>query len=782
MLMPRLQYHLNGYNPDMSITLSMQHQQQHINQLLNTAATATGIVGDVDALLTPIQNNNAMPRNLWRTNEIMEMLIIMQEIKALEMLSVKTIKSELVFRKVERIMHLRGFRKKSHVQIWTKWKFLKSTYTTSRRNGIIPKMIPQPIYEELHKMLQNANSSCSGRSTSDCGNSNTSFDGDDSNGDTPNNCSNGSESKLVISGVEGGYSVADKSSLDSRVAGHESDEENGLAHPIFGFRLGLVKQEPADTGYECSGVKENESTASIQFQTEVKQEVTEEEDAPTISTSPSPQVPAEEQSKHQQPQRQSLPEIMILSRRSTRPSNTTNTSTTTSIPNVTSTPKSGISASQAQPEAANNTSSSAPLPPLRIARFAKMPPSEITTDSNINLPPPPLTINPSSHTLRLNSAYSSGTYAINGKGNSNNNVLTFTRKLANINPQTVTITTPGHQTAVHPYIRQQEVVMSDLNVAAVAPHEHRAPQPFYGFPDGPSTSQQAQQQQVQQIEARKRRLKASIMNAMPPKRVSHAPETLTKATSLQAKLDYSSQFKDDGLNDSSNEEDNSIYQAQPHHGGEQPSPDNTERNQGYTRLLQDMAISLRQMQREAINEFFKRQMKLAREEHEFQMRQDALLMQAFKEQAQQFQQMSKELLGSAVKLEKRKKRLEKQAQKQFTNNRKAHTRQMQARSGENVKVLLNGLNKAKVEHKEVLDESKKDVKVLMRNIHAQLELTEDDDEDDEQNRYEYDVSEYLQNNATDGMMQKPGGAQNTLEEKDCSEKNSITSDPIQILG
>lgn len=781
MLMPRLQYHLNGYNPDMSITLSMQHQQQHINQLLNTAATATGIVGDVDALLTPIQNTNTMPRNLWRTNEIMEMLIIMQEIKALELLSVKTIKSDLVFRKVERIMNLRGFRKKSHIQIWTKWKFLKSTYTTSRRNGIIPKMIPQPIYEELHKMLQNANSSCSGRSTSDCGNSTTSLDGDDSNGAIAINCSNGSESKLVISGVEGGYSVGGKSSLDGRVVGPESDEENGLAHPIFGFRLGLVKQEPADTGYECLNVKEKDSTASIQFQTEVKQEATEEDDAPSVSTSPAPQVPSEEQPKHQQPQRQTIPEIMILSRRSTRPSTTINTTTTTSTPNVTSTPKANITASQTQPEAAN-TSSSTPLPPLRIARFAKIPSSEITTDSNANLPPPPLTMNPTSHTLRLSSAYSSGTYAINGKGNSGNNVLTFTRKLANMNPQTVTITTPGHQTSVNPYIRQPEVVMPDLNVAPVAPHEHRAPQPFYGFPDGPSTSQQAQQQQVQQIEARKRRLKASLMNALPPKRVNRAPETLTKSTSRQANLEFNSQFNDDGLNDSSNEEDNSIYQTHPQHGGDQPSPDNTERNQGYTKVLQDMAISLRQMQREAINEFFKRQMKLAREEHEFQMHQDALLMQAFKEQAHQFQQMSKELLGSAVKLEKRKKRLDKQVQKQFTSNRKVHTRQMQARSGENVKVLLNGVNKAKIEHKGVLEESKKDVKVLMRNIHAQLELTEDDDEDDEQNQYEYDVSEYLQDNATRGMMQKPSEAQDTLEEMKCGEKNNITSDPIQILG
>lgn len=787
--MPRLQYHLNGYNPDMSITLSMQHQQQHINQLLNTAATATGIVGDVDALLTPIQNTNAMPvraehgreRNLWRTNEIMEMLTIMQEIKALEMLSVKTIKSELVFRKVERIMHLRGFRKKSHVQIWTKWKFLKSTYTTSRRNGIIPKMIPQPIYEELHKMLQNANSSCSGRSTSDCGNSTTSLDGDDSNGATANNCSSGNENKLVISGVEGGYSVGSKSLMDGRVAGPESDEENGLAHPIFGFRLGLVKQEPADTGYECLNVKEKDSTTSIKFQTEVKQEVTEGDDAPSATTSPTPQVPVEEQLQYQQPQRQTIPEIMILSRRTTRPLTTTNTTTTTSTPNVTSTPKSSISESQTQPGVAN-TSSSTPLPPLRIARFAKIPPSEITTDSNVNLPPPPLTMNPTSHTLRLSSAYSSGTYALNGKGNSNNNVLTFTRKFGSMNPQTLTISTPGHQTSVHPYIRQQEVVVPDLNVTP-APHEHRAPQPFYGFPDGPSTSQQAQQQHVPKIEVRKRRLKASLLKAMPPKRMTRAPETLTKSTTRQTKLEFNSQINDNELNDSSNEEGNSIYQAPPQHGEDQPSLDNTKCNQSYTRALQDIAISLRQMQREAINEFFKRQMKLAREEHEFQMRQDALLMQAFKEQTQQFQQMSKELMGSIAISEKCKKRLEKQGQKQFTNNRKMHVRQMQAHSVENAKVLLNGVNKLKVENKGVIEESKKEVKVLMKNIHAQLELTEDEDEDDEQNQYEYDVSEYLQDNGTGSMVRKSSEAQNpTRGETECGGDNNITSDPIQILG
>lgn len=253
--MPRLQYQFNGYNPELSLALSMQ-QQHHINQLLTTAATATGIVGDVDALLTPIHSSKQTParmetgreRNLWRTNEIMEVLKIMQEIKALNMLNQKAVKSDVVFRKVERIMFSRGFRKKSHIQISTKWKFLKSTYRTSRRNGIIPKMIPQLIYEELHKMLQNTNINCSARSTSDCGNSAASLDGDNSNGATVNGNSGGNESQLIISGVEGGYGSGNKNPLDDEANGHESGEENGLAHPIFGFRLGLVKQEPADTG------------------------------------------------------------------------------------------------------------------------------------------------------------------------------------------------------------------------------------------------------------------------------------------------------------------------------------------------------------------------------------------------------------------------------------------------------------------------------------------------------------------------------------------------------
>ncbi|XP_054744727.1 uncharacterized protein LOC129249113 [Anastrepha obliqua] len=822
MLMPRLQYHLNGYSPEMSIALSMQHQQQHINQLLNTAAAATGIVGDVDALLTPIPNNNHPParmetgreRNLWRTNEIMEVLTIMQEINALDMLNHKAMKSELVFRKVERIMHTRGFRKKSHIQISTKWKFLKSTYRTSRRNGIIPKMIPQAIYEELHKMLQNANNSCSGRSISDCGNSATSVDGDNSNGATVNGSDGINEGQLIISGVEGGYGSGSKNSLDGAVEGHQSDEENGLAHPIFGFRLGLVKQEPADTGYESSMVKEKNSTANIQFQTEIKQEVNEDSDSPVASTTATPQPPVEEQLEHPQPQqRQSIPEIMILSRRTVRHSPAATTTTATSKPNVTTTPKTTATITTQPNPNSTSTASPTPLPPLRIAPFAKVPPSEITTPiSTANLPPPPpLAMNPTSRALRLSSAYSSGVYANTAKGNAaaaatstNTNIsaastATYQRKLTTNNPRGLTIAASERPPTVQPYLRRHEIVVPDLDIAA-APHEYRATQPFYGFPDGPSTSQQAQQHQSQQMEARKHRLKPSLMinNTMPAKRLMRMPEMHTKPAPRQAKLEFvgaggggaAADIGDDGLNSSSDEESNDTYQPPPQQQRQeqrqeqQASLDNVEREQSYARVLQDIAISLRQMQREVINEFFKRQMKLAREEHEYQMRQDDLLMKAFKEQSLQFQQLGKQMLGSAVKLEKRKKRLEKQERKQIINHRKMETRQMQKNECKKGKFLLNGSGKPKVQNKEVVEKNEKGVKILMKNLHAQLGLTEDEDGDDEQNQYEYDVSEYLQANSND-MEQTSFDMMNRHEEhneetEDDAEGN-YRSEPI-IVG
>ena len=219
-------------------------RQNPVNQLLNTAAAATGIVDDVDGLLHPMEkspehstnsttSSTRLPtqesrpeRNLWRTDEIMEMLKVMQEINAMEMLNDKTIKSEKVFLNVEELMNKRGFNRKSHVQIWTKWKFLKSTYMTSKRNCVIPKMIPYAVYEVLGKMLSGG--------SSDCENSIASYDGDNSNGGTS------------VTGSDGKH----KSKIAGASVANELEDENGfgMAHPIFGFRLGMVKTEPADLG------------------------------------------------------------------------------------------------------------------------------------------------------------------------------------------------------------------------------------------------------------------------------------------------------------------------------------------------------------------------------------------------------------------------------------------------------------------------------------------------------------------------------------------------------
>lgn len=221
-------------------------QHSHINQLLSTAAAGNGVIGDVDALLTPMANSGKQSvdmanssggsnskeraeRNLWRNDEVMEMLAVMQQTKALEKLNDKTVKSENVFKDVAAIMHKNGFIKKSHVQIWTKWKFLKSTYMTSRRNGVIPRMIPQEVYETIHLMITTYN-----QGMSECGTSTTaSMDGDNSNA--------GHVSRASLDGPASKTAITES---------NQTENNFDMAHPIFGFSLGLVKDEPSDTGKE----------------------------------------------------------------------------------------------------------------------------------------------------------------------------------------------------------------------------------------------------------------------------------------------------------------------------------------------------------------------------------------------------------------------------------------------------------------------------------------------------------------------------------------------------
>lgn len=237
----------------------------HINKLINTAATGNGLVGDVDELLTPIRRDSKAhimtfpnpresdgnasstssttssngggvgsgasggasfggkdslnyysrpERNLWTRAEMLQMLSIMTRINALEQLNDRNVKSEHVFRQVEEEMYNQGYTKKSSVQIWTKWKFLKSTYNTSMRQGnVTPKVVPEEVYRVLCQMLQE---------------------------------------NIVIKGVkvQAPKSIAsckESSSMSMQAVTKAEVPENEdcqVEHPIFGFRLGLVKSEP----------------------------------------------------------------------------------------------------------------------------------------------------------------------------------------------------------------------------------------------------------------------------------------------------------------------------------------------------------------------------------------------------------------------------------------------------------------------------------------------------------------------------------------------------------
>jgi len=217
-------------------------QSQSINKLIITAATGNGLVGDVDELLTPMrskadnadhdyspsnyhkESHSRPERNLWSRAEMLEMLSIMQQMNALDQLNDRNVKSEHVFRQIEDVMRSKGYVKKSSIQIWTKWKFLKSTYNTTTRHGNgVPKVVPEEVYRVLCRMLSEHSSG--------------------------NYSGSGSVINIGI-GSECGNSM-DSSNADLRKTIADSEDvkdELGVEHPIFGFRLGLIKPEPLDTG------------------------------------------------------------------------------------------------------------------------------------------------------------------------------------------------------------------------------------------------------------------------------------------------------------------------------------------------------------------------------------------------------------------------------------------------------------------------------------------------------------------------------------------------------
>ncbi|KAL5283864.1 hypothetical protein ACFFRR_006258 [Megaselia abdita] len=95
-------------------------------------------------------------RNLWREDEMLCMLDIFKDYKALELLNDKNTKGEEVFQDIEKEMSKMGYRKKNFNQIWTKWKFLKSTYTTSRRSNHFPNYLTLDVYQAIDNIMYKA--------------------------------------------------------------------------------------------------------------------------------------------------------------------------------------------------------------------------------------------------------------------------------------------------------------------------------------------------------------------------------------------------------------------------------------------------------------------------------------------------------------------------------------------------------------------------------------------------------------------------------------------------
>lgn len=164
-------------------------------------------------------------RNLWREDEILTLLKIFRDNNYVELLSDKNTKSEIVFRGMEDQMAAYGYNKKNYQQIWTKWKFLKSTYMTSRRANVIPKVITTKTYLSLDNLLSSTFSIHYQHQDSDSFYENGSrYDSETSMGSNNNSISMNNNHSLPI------------------------PETRFMEHPIFGSRLeeDYVKSEPLD--------------------------------------------------------------------------------------------------------------------------------------------------------------------------------------------------------------------------------------------------------------------------------------------------------------------------------------------------------------------------------------------------------------------------------------------------------------------------------------------------------------------------------------------------------
>ncbi|SPP80972.1 chromodomain-helicase-DNA-binding protein 7 [Drosophila guanche] len=605
-----------------------QSQSQNINSLISTAATGNGVVGDVDGLLMPmrIEVNHSPPpavvpmgpgiggggaksdvvvhantrpeRNLWSRPEMLEMLSIMQNINALEKLHDRNTKSEHVFRQVETIMRSKGYVKKSSIQIWTKWKFLKSTYNTTTRYGTgVPKVVPEEVYRVLCRMLGGGDGLNASGSLSECGNS-----------------------------------------MDSSKTMGEEDEM-GVEHPIFGFRLGLVKPEPIDTGYE---------TAPKDVISEPDLEAFNNEAHNRGDPDNVPHMPIIVSVKHE-------PEVDLGM-----------DGTNTPPPTAPASPTPPPVSVELNADDSNHMYTPSPImPPLRVASFAK---DELKrpTHGILQIDRPPSSLGqmgpfPGQHDKGTRSMALQSTSSINFVHPTSK--LMLPRKQPVRLPRDISVQPAGMRLKSVPmretgYSLRPERMIPDLGHSISPPQSPTPPPPIYSqsvlrgppprYPmpsQAPSSShqaqylaqQQSQQQPQPQPQTRKRRNGQTPAVPVKLQRSSMGYESTPKNSRAAPPAEARS-----APEDSRNSKEEQKERRKRQH------------EDLFTKELTLLANGMRTAQKEMLDDFFKQQRKFARSEHLFQMKQDSLVMKALRKQTDALLQVANELIGDnhAPKMEK----------------------------------------------------------------------------------------------------------------------------------
>ncbi|ALC47270.1 mrt [Drosophila busckii] len=589
-----------------------QVQDQSIHKIINTAATGNSVVGDVDELLTPMSSSiqshqpyipsldggyagssnsgfnssgssnsggkeaHARPeRNLWSRAEMLEMLDIMQQMNALDQLNDRNVKSEHVFRQIEEVMRRKGYVKKSSIQIWTKWKFLKSTYNTTTRHGNgIPKVVPEEVYRVLCRMLRehaNANTNAS---------------------------ANGSNI-----GSENGNSMDSSSNVDLRrsMAGgvdiKPGSAELGVEHPIFGFRLGLVKSEPQDTGYETQ-MRSTHDIEAVDFMDQ------------------QPHEPFIINVKHE-------PEMDLGV-----DANCTNTLP----PTAPATPSPPTVAMESEEPPPLCSSTPLPLPPLRVASFAQRPLGTPTHGIlQIERPPPPLSKGKGQRSVMGISSINSINFAHpTSKLMLPRKQMPLRMPRAELSMQASTHVRPLKSVPMREtgYSLRPDRMIPDLDHQSISPPP--SPPLHAAKYQLPSTSRQAQMLSEQQ---RKRRLNQVHSHSPVPVKLQRS------STLLEPKYPISAKLRDEPAQQQqpkpSNEEEAQRQQQQR----------KQQQEEHFKTELSNLATAMREAQQQMLRDFFKQQKDFARREHEFQMRQDNLVMNSLRRQTNELLRTAKQLLN-----------------------------------------------------------------------------------------------------------------------------------------